>query len=353
MVSNLEAAMFRQFAISVCVCLHLTEAFFCGPNVSAADVVNGHDMTGKTVLITGGDSGIGYETALALARVNASIIIANRNQIHGQAAAASITRLTGNHLVQAVQVDLASFNSVRAASSVVLANHSTIDVLISDASVSGIRTLTEDGFDMVFQVNYLSHFLLEQLLLPALRTSPNGKVIHLGAGSGTSAKWFKACESAGLSQTCLDDLGSLVAEAILASPPGNNYAMSKFMLLYNGRELSMREAARGSSVRGYTARPGGVNTPTSTIDPALARKLCAPPICYNGFNGTSCAMCPMSEEAGASSPTFLAVSDLHIYEAGAEFFLCEPEEPPPWTSGNQQRLYNMSLQYVQQTSSIP
>jgi len=322
----------------------------CQAGGNAQSVAAGHDMSGKTVFLTGGDTGIGYNVALALASVNASIIMSNHNAGKGEAAAANITRLTGNSHVEALQVDLMSFESTRALASSVLAKHPTLDVVIFDAGIGGDGAggseLTEDGFEKVMQVNYLGHFLLEQLFLPSLRAA-NGKLIHV-----SSASSYNECDDAQLPAGCIDDFAVLEKMVRTTIPTASYYGISKLMQFFNSRELATREAARGSGVRAYAVRPGPVDTPLyeRTMTPDTEKHLCSYPQCAAGRTrlGMCQTPCPMPAAAGASTPTFIAVTD-GLSERGM-YFQCEVEEDgTTWGNAqeqNQKALYDMSLKWT-------
>lgn len=325
----------------------------CSARGSAQGIAAGHDMSGKVVFFTGSDTGIGYETALALAGVNASIIIANHNSASGQAAAANITRLTGNRNVEVEQLDLASFKSIRAVAALVLAKRSTVDIVINDAGMgsAGGTSLTEDGFEEVMQVNYIGHFLLEQLFLPALRAS-KGKLIHVASGSG-----FAACQNAKLPAGCINDVDVLDKMVKTPSAPNtSNYGITKLMMIYNARELAAREAARGSGMRAYAVRPGLVDTPLVRrgMPPPVQKRFCSWPICAAGRRGLACdTPCPMPETAGGCSPTYVAVTALPADLDGELVWLCRKEAPPAWGDAkqNQAKLYDMSLRWIGSVST--
>lgn len=127
-------------------------------------------MENKTILITGANDGIGRATAERLAARGAHLVLACRNEAKGQLVAKAITELTGNHNIDTLPLDLSSFASVRAAANEFLAEHPKLDVLINNAGVYTEQLeLTEDGYELQFQVNHLGHFLLTMLLLPAIR----------------------------------------------------------------------------------------------------------------------------------------------------------------------------------------
>jgi NAD(P)-dependent dehydrogenase (short-subunit alcohol dehydrogenase family) len=145
-------------------------------------------MTGCTVIVTGGNSGIGKATAEALARLGAHVVITARNPDWGAAAASDIRRASGNHAVDWVHLDLASLSSVRSCAADLLDRLDQIHVL--DLNAGGVlsrRTETEDGFETQFQANHLGHFLLSQLLLDRLEQSAPARIVVLSSWGHTQA----------------------------------------------------------------------------------------------------------------------------------------------------------------------
>lgn len=139
-------------------------------------------MHGKTVLITGGNAGLGYATATALARRGASVVIAARDEARGRAAVEAINRRTDTTLVRLLLLDLASFASVRNAAERFLDDNPRLDVLINNAGVFAARLeRTRDGFELQFGVNHLGPFLLSHLLLPALAAAPAPRLVNVAS----------------------------------------------------------------------------------------------------------------------------------------------------------------------------
>ncbi|XP_075535241.1 retinol dehydrogenase 12-like isoform X3 [Dermacentor variabilis] len=133
-------------------------------------------MSGKTVIVTGGNAGIGKETAKELARRKARVILACRNLQRAQAAARDIFAETGEAVV-VKQLDLCSFKSVRAFAADVVRTEPRLDVLINNAgNIPDKLMLTEDGYEVGLQSNYLGHFLLTILL-----TGVTVNAVHPGA----------------------------------------------------------------------------------------------------------------------------------------------------------------------------
>ena len=137
------------------------------------------DLSGQTVLITGGNSGIGKATAALLAGAGADVTITSRDVNRGERAADDIRAEAGGHgEVSVGDLDLARLASVRSFAEEFLADHDRLDVLVLNAGLtSARRQVTEDGFELLFQVNHLGHFLLTQLLLDRLKASAPSRVV--------------------------------------------------------------------------------------------------------------------------------------------------------------------------------
>lgn len=146
-------------------------------------------MKGKNCIVTGGNTGIGFETALALARAGANVIIVCRNREKGEAAIGSIRERTSSGSVGYVLADLSSQSSIRQAAKEILEEFPAIDVLVNNAGAwfSGLE-LTEDGVERQFAINHLAYFLLTRELLGALRKSADGRIICVGSDSHFNGK---------------------------------------------------------------------------------------------------------------------------------------------------------------------
>ena len=134
------------------------------------------DMHGKTVVVTGANSGIGFETAAALAAMGARVLITARSADRGRAAVASLhERLGGDAVVQLVVFDLSDLSSVRRGAAEILEQAPRLDVLVNNAGVVlSDRVVTVDGYEATFATNHLGPFLLTNLLLDRLRSSSTG-----------------------------------------------------------------------------------------------------------------------------------------------------------------------------------
>ncbi|XP_072718398.1 retinol dehydrogenase 12-like [Ciconia boyciana] len=140
------------------------------------------DLTGRTVIVTGANSGIGKCVALDLARRNARTILACRSQEQGQAAVEEIRAATGNPAVLLRLLDTGSLASVRAFAQAVLREEKRLDVLVNNAGLTGLPfTVTPEGLEQTFTTNYLGPFLLTNLLLGLLKASAPARVVNVSS----------------------------------------------------------------------------------------------------------------------------------------------------------------------------
>lgn len=144
--------------------------------------MNSESLQNRTCLITGANSGIGYETALALAGMGARLILVCRSAEKGRAAMESIQRTTGNSKIELMTADLASLGQVENLAREVLERHPALHVLINNAGLlKGARQLTEDGYETTFAVNHLAHFLLTLRLLERIKASSPARIINVSS----------------------------------------------------------------------------------------------------------------------------------------------------------------------------
>ena len=141
------------------------------------------DLSGRVVVVTGGNSGIGRESCLALAGMGATVVLGARDVAKGEAAVAHVRRMTGaGERVQLGLVDLASFRSIHDFAAEVLDRHDRIDVLLNNAGlILDHRLFTDEGYEMTFGVNHLGHFLLTDLLRERLVASAPARVVTVAS----------------------------------------------------------------------------------------------------------------------------------------------------------------------------
>ena len=206
-------------------------------------------LNGKTVIITGANTGIGLETAVDLARRNARVILACRSVERGEKAAVEVRKRSGNDNVVFVQLDLASLDSVRTFSAKILEEEPHVDILINNAAIVTLQgSLTEDGFESTFAVNHLGHFLLTNLLLDRMRDAPSARIINV------SAKAFKYCKTFDFDTINSTDPGRYNMNIV------NNvsYMQSKIVNVLFTRALSRR--LEGTSITANVLHPGIIQT---------------------------------------------------------------------------------------------
>src|SRR5882757_5230997 len=136
------------------------------------------DQTGRTAVITGANTGLGYETATALAAKGAHVVLAVRNLEKGKEAARRIEQATPDAQVQLQELDLTSLESIRGAADELRSKHDNIDLLINNAGVMFTpKSTTKDGFELQFGTNHLGHFAFTGLLLDRVLAAPGSRVV--------------------------------------------------------------------------------------------------------------------------------------------------------------------------------
>ncbi len=140
------------------------------------------DQTGRIAVITGANTGLGYETAKALAAKGAHVVLAVRNTDKGNDAAARIADAAPGASVAVQALDLTSLDSIRAAADQLRSEHDTIDLLINNAGVMFTpKATTTDGFELQFGTNHLGHFALTGLLLDRVLAAPGSRVVTVSS----------------------------------------------------------------------------------------------------------------------------------------------------------------------------
>ena len=208
------------------------------------------DQHGRVAIVTGANTGLGFETARMLAAHGAAVVLAVRNVEKGKQAAA---RITGDVTVQAL--DLTSLDSIRSAAADLRAAHSRIDLLINNAGVMYTpRQTTADGFELQFGTNHLGHFALTGLLLDRLLPVPGSRVVTV---SSVGHRIRAAIH--------FDDLQWERSYSRVAA-----YGQAKLANLMFTYELQRRLAPHGTTVA-VAAHPGASNTELTRNTPAALR----------------------------------------------------------------------------------
>jgi NAD(P)-dependent dehydrogenase (short-subunit alcohol dehydrogenase family) len=260
------------------------------------------DMSGRVVVITGGNSGIGKATAEGLARLGARVVITARHAGRGADAVADIRRASGNDAVECVPLDLASLASVRACAADLLDRLEQIHVL--DLNAGGVlsrRAVTEDGYEMQFQSNHLGHFLLTELLLERLRHSAPARIVVVSSWGHTQARG--GLNFGDLQWAARPYRGTMV------------YSATKLMNLYFTFELARRLAGTDVTVNafhpGYVASGFAMSGDTTLLRLGI---MISQPFAR-------------SPAKGARTAIWLAASDKVADVSGTYFVDCRVKEP--------------------------
>lgn len=236
-------------------------------------------MAGRICLVTGANSGIGKETAAGLAELGATVVMVCRNRERGEAAMADIRKRSGSDSVELLLANLASFESVRALANEFLGKHDAMHVLINNAGVVAVRrSVTVDGFETTLQVDYLSHFLLTNLLLGLLKRSAPSRIINVSSASHYGG------------HLNLEDLQMKKRYGVMKA-----YSRAKLAQVLFTYELSRRLEGTGVTVN--CLHPGAVATNIwkTSLGPFA-------------FLGNVSRLFLLSPKAGAETPVYLASS---------------------------------------------
>src|SRR5262245_38526557 len=149
---------------------------------TAGDTARSGSMTGKQVLVTGANTGIGKWTAIGLAELGATVVIHSRSGEKGRAAREEIQRRSGRSDVELVLADFSSLAQVRRLAAEVLERVPRLDVLVNNAGlIVGQRAESADGFELTFAVNHLAPFLLTRLLLDRIVASAPARIVNVAS----------------------------------------------------------------------------------------------------------------------------------------------------------------------------
>lgn len=204
-------------------------------------------QTGKTIIVTGGNTGIGYETALALYEAGATVILACRDQEKADKAAEAIRQQTGSGTIETAILDLASLTSVKNMADQFSRTHKRLDVLINNAGVMYCPELkTEEGFELQFGVNFIGHFALTGYLYPLLKGTPGSRVVTV-----SSMAYLRG-------QINFDNLHSEQSYDTY-----REYSQSKLANILLTLELDRRIGQAGDSVLSVAVQPGANTTDLS------------------------------------------------------------------------------------------
>lgn len=214
------------------------------------------NCTGKIAIVTGANSGIGFETAFGLARKGAQVVLAVRNVEKGAAAAKRILDMYAAANVSVSQLNLASLASVRAFADTFCAKNSGLDILINNAGVMSPRfRTTQDGFELQFGTNHLGHFALTGLLLEPLLATRDARVVTVASAAHIKAN---------INFDHLHDISGYHR--------WKSYGQSKLANLVFAYELSRRFETSGVDTMSVACHPGfaATNIPNAALGEKFA-----------------------------------------------------------------------------------
>lgn len=269
-------------------------------------------LDGKTCLVTGANAGIGKATALGLAKLRATVVMACRDPERGEAARREIIQKSGNDRVELMICDFSSQNSIRQFAQDFKQQNDRLDVLINNAGVVlRQRSMTEDGFESTFAINHLGYFLVTHLLMDVLEKSAPSRIVNVAS---TAHKYAK-----------LDVDAWPVAREYSAFGAYANSKLANVLFTY---ELARR--LTGTGVSANCLHPGGVGTSLFRGLPKFVQALIK--------------LVTISPERGARTSIYLASSpDVEVVTG--KYFAGRRQQESSQASHNQEaarRLWEMS-----------
>jgi len=302
---------------------------------TAAEVIAGVDLSGKRAIVTGASSGIGVETARALADAGAAVTLAVRNTEAGERVAAEIREGTGNGAVTVGALDLSDLSSVGA---FVAAWSGPLDILVNNAGVMAIQelTLSASGHEMQFATNHLGHFALALGLHDSLAAAASARIVSVSSGGHLR------------SPVVFDDIDY----AFRDYDPFGAYGQSKTANVLFAVEATRRWAPEGIFVNALM--PGGIATPLQRHLPAHYAEQA-----LEAFRAAGTDF--KSVEQGAATSVLLAASPLLDGIGGRYFEDCNEAvvvnrrggpgrggvAPYALDPANAERLWELSLKLIQ------
>jgi protochlorophyllide reductase len=255
---------------------------------TAADIP---DQAGRTVLVTGANSGLGLRSAQALAASGARVLLACRNRSRGEAARKAVAEGATGPAPEVVALDLSDLASVRAAAQDLTGRTAALDVLINNAGIMAVpKSRTADGFESQFGTNHLGHYALTGLVLPLLlRGADGGRVVTTSSNAHRAGR--------GLWDDPNYETGRYSRWGA--------YGQSKLANLLFMRELARRAAEAGTSLTSVAAHPGYAAThlqsaSAESAGPWPVRKLAAAGMAIGNV------LVAQSDEAGAQPQLYAA-----------------------------------------------
>ena len=218
------------------------------------------DLTGKTIIVTGANSGLGFESVKVFAQNGANVVMACRSKDKGEAARKKIVRLYPSSIIQVMELDLADLKSIRDFATTFRESHAHLDVLLNNAAVMmAPYSLTKDGFESQIGTNHLGHFALTGILMDILKKSPKSRVVNVSSLSHKQGEM---------------DFDNLLFENGKDFTPMKAYGRSKLSNLLFTYELQRFFDLKGIDCMAVAAHPGIANTNNpAKMDRSLLMKI--------------------------------------------------------------------------------
>jgi NAD(P)-dependent dehydrogenase (short-subunit alcohol dehydrogenase family) len=254
------------------------------------------DLDGRTFLITGANTGIGKETARALAARGARLYVACRSQSTGRQAIDEIADQTGNRNLELLSLDLGDLDSVKRCAEAFLATGEPLDVLINNAGLAGAHGTTTSGFEIAFGTNHVGPFALTNLLLDRLRSSAPARIVNVAS--------IAHYQAPGIDWDAL-------RRPTRSLTGMREYRVSKLANVLHAQELARR--LEGTGVTTYALHPGTIASDIWRrvpwpLRPLMKRRMLTP-------------------ERGAQTTLYCATSDEVAGESGGYYDDCRRKEP--------------------------
>ena len=273
---------------------------------TAAEVIEGVDLTGKVSIVTGANSGIGLETTRCLASQGCQVIMACRNLANGNAKAESIRKANPNAKLSVLEMDLSQKESVKKFASMFYSLELPLHILVLNAGVLGLNwALSSYECEMQFSINYLGHFHLFSLLRELLIRSGPARVVCVSSEAHryTNISHSSLDLDVALSKTKPRDYFSITA-----------YGNSKLCCLYLALEIHRRYHSEG--IHAYAVHPG-VMIPTNLSRHWYVYRLL--------FSASRCFTKSVAQ--GSASVVYCGASPIPADESGLYYFNCKPSRP--------------------------
>ena len=204
------------------------------------------DLSGKVIVVTGGNSGLGYESVKAFAMKGADVVLASRSTEKGEAARAEILKAVPDGKIKVMQLELGDLDSVRAFARSFHENYKKLDVLLNNAGIMMTPYFkTKDGFEGQFGTNHLGHFALTGLLMDLVLKTPGARIVNVSSGAHKRGEM---------------DFNNLQYENGQGYAPMKAYGRSKLSNLLFTYELQRRLEAAKKDVIAVAAHPGVATT---------------------------------------------------------------------------------------------